>query len=194
MRIKQLFSIAICLLCLTTMQASAATFTVTNLNNTGAGSLRQAITDANSNGAGADTVAFQAGLTGTINLTSSLPSFTGATTVTGPGPTALTVNGGSFTIFSVATGINLQMSGLKVTGGAVTSGLNAAQLEVGGGTATVSNCAFEKAGGLSAIASFITLSLTNVTIAGNSSIGLLNGGAATLTNVTIISTGCAVEE
>ena len=36
----------------------AATFTVTNLNNTGAGSLRQAITDANANGTGADTIAF----------------------------------------------------------------------------------------------------------------------------------------
>ena len=48
--------------------ADAAMFTVTNLNNDGAGSLRQAVIDANA-AAGADTVVFQSGLTGTITLT-----------------------------------------------------------------------------------------------------------------------------
>ncbi len=174
--------------------AFAATFTVSNLNNSGSGSLRQAITDANNNGTGADTIAFQAGLTGTINVTSSLPTFTGATTVNGPGPTVLTVNGGSFTIFSVASGINLQMSGLRVTGGAVSSGFNAAHLDVGGGTATISNSAFENAGG-AAVASFIAITLTNVTIANAANIGLFNGRAATLTNVTISgTTGFAIDQ
>jgi Calx-beta domain len=174
--------------------ARAANFTVSNLNDSGSGSLRQAITDANSNGTGADTVAFQAGLTGTINLTSSLPTFTGATTVTGPGATALTVNGGNFTIFNVANGIDLQMSGLRVTGGGVTSGLNAAQLEVGAGTASISNSAFENAGG-TAIASFVAITLTNVTIANSTNVGLINGHTATLTNVTISgSTGFAIDQ
>ena len=40
-----------------TSAAAAATFTVTNTNDTGPGSLRQAITDANA-AAGADTIAF----------------------------------------------------------------------------------------------------------------------------------------
>ena len=49
--------------------ADAAAFNVTNLNDSGAGSLRQAIADANSAG-GADVITFQAGLSGTITLTS----------------------------------------------------------------------------------------------------------------------------
>ena len=65
---------------------SAATFTVTNTSDSGAGSLRQAITDANAN-PGADTIAFN--ITGagvqTIALSSSLPvaSVTGGLTVDG---------------------------------------------------------------------------------------------------------------
>ncbi|MDG4548947.1 MAG: hypothetical protein P9F19_05990 [Candidatus Contendobacter sp.] len=51
--------------------AQAATFTVTNLADAGGGSLRQAILDANG-AAGADTITFQAGLTGTITLTLSI--------------------------------------------------------------------------------------------------------------------------
>ena len=49
--------------------AQAATFTVTNLDDSGPGSLRQAILDANG-AAGADIVEFQAGLTGAIVLSS----------------------------------------------------------------------------------------------------------------------------
>ena len=44
-----------------------AVFTVTNLNDAGVGSLRQAILDANGS-VGADTVEFQAALAGTIAL------------------------------------------------------------------------------------------------------------------------------
>ena len=47
-----------------------STFTVTNLNDGGAGSLRQAILNANGN-SGADTIKFQSGLSGTIALGAS---------------------------------------------------------------------------------------------------------------------------
>src|SRR5262245_34743698 len=47
--------------------AQATTFTVTNLDDDGAGSLRQAIAAANG-AAGADVIDFQAGLNGTIQL------------------------------------------------------------------------------------------------------------------------------
>src|SRR5262245_54642231 len=53
---------------------SAATFTVSNLNDSGAGSLRQAILDANAAG-GTNIVNFT--VTGTINLTSLLPFISG---------------------------------------------------------------------------------------------------------------------
>ena len=61
-----------------------ATFTVTNTADSGAGSLRQAIIDANAL-AGADTITFNIGGGGaqTINLTAALPTITGQTTIDG---------------------------------------------------------------------------------------------------------------
>ncbi|MCP4608983.1 MAG: autotransporter domain-containing protein [Planctomycetes bacterium] len=50
------------------------TFQVTNLDDLGAGSLRQAITDANNN-AGNDIISFDAALSGDLNLSSLLPVF-----------------------------------------------------------------------------------------------------------------------
>ena len=60
------------------MAASAATFTVTNTADSGAGSLRQAITDANGGGAGPHTIVFDIPGSGvqTIALSSSLPTGT----------------------------------------------------------------------------------------------------------------------
>lgn len=55
--------------------------------------LRNAINQANAN-AGADTITFNAGLSGdTIHLLSPLPTITGATTITGPGSDQLTIDG-----------------------------------------------------------------------------------------------------
>ena len=44
----------------------AATFTVTNTNDSGSGTLRQAILDANANAGVADTINFDSGVTGAI--------------------------------------------------------------------------------------------------------------------------------
>nr|GFC46956.1 hypothetical protein [Tanacetum cinerariifolium] len=84
-------------------QASqAATFLVTNVNDTGTGSLRQAITNANAAGAGPHTIAFNipsASLTGSfgskravIALASPLPAITVAS-VTIDGTTQTTFGG-----------------------------------------------------------------------------------------------------
>lgn len=72
--------------------SEAATFTVTNTNDAGAGSLRQAILDANG-AAGADTIVFQAGVTGTITLTTGQLALTDSVTINGPGAANLTVSG-----------------------------------------------------------------------------------------------------
>jgi hypothetical protein len=56
----------------------AATYEVINLDDSGAGSLRQAITDANAN-PGADSITFT--VAGTINLLSALPDITGSLTI-----------------------------------------------------------------------------------------------------------------
>lgn len=71
--------------------AHAANFPVTNLNDSGAGSLRDAITDANS-AAGADTITFQSSLSGTINVASALQSLD-ELTINGPGSAAVTLDG-----------------------------------------------------------------------------------------------------
>lgn len=106
----------------TTAQASAggmaaadvfATFTVTNTNDSGAGSLRQAITSANAN-AGPDTIVFNLGTgTPTINLSSALPAISSPVTISGNtgGATRVELNGAS-----AGSGVN----GLTITAGSST--------------------------------------------------------------------------
>lgn len=62
--------------------ADAATYVVNNLNDSGAGSLRQAIIDANAN-PGADVINFDGVVFGNITLASDLPSITEALTIDG---------------------------------------------------------------------------------------------------------------
>lgn len=109
--------------------ARADTFTVTNLSNSGAGSLRQAIDDANAN-AGADSIVFQAGLTGTI-VESSLPQLviTESVEILGPGADQLTIDAQNrvrvFYLLSSSEVSDITISGLTLangnsqTGGAV---------------------------------------------------------------------------
>lgn len=81
--------------------AHAATFTVTNLANSGAGSLRQAIADANA-APGADTITFA--VTGTINLdnTAGTIGISEALTIAGPGSAQLVLDaGGTNRFFSI---------------------------------------------------------------------------------------------
>lgn len=67
----------------TAWKHALATYTVTNTNDSGAGSLRQAITDANAN-VGADTIAFAIGSGAqTIALSSALPTITEQVTIDG---------------------------------------------------------------------------------------------------------------
>jgi hypothetical protein len=83
-----------------TFPAHAADFVVTHTGDSGEGSLRQAIIDANM-AAGVDTISFQAGLTGTITLLSNLPEITEGLTITGPGISALTIDGaGTYNVFA----------------------------------------------------------------------------------------------
>ena len=97
--------------------AGATVYTVTNLNDGGAGSLRQAITDANAN-AGLDTITFAGNVTGTIELALSLPDITEGLTIAGPGSDVLAVSGGglyhAFTLETNFTG-GVIISGLTIT-------------------------------------------------------------------------------
>jgi hypothetical protein len=72
-------------------EAHANTFEVTNLNDSGAGSLRQAIEDANAD-PDADVITFQADLTGTITLTSGELGLYESVDIQGPGADKITID------------------------------------------------------------------------------------------------------
>jgi hypothetical protein len=83
-------------------------------------SLRQAITLANGN-AGADTIAFHTGLTGTLTLGSDLPAITDPVSINGPGAAAFTIDGNdAHRIFDVkpgTLGATVLINSLTLTGG-----------------------------------------------------------------------------
>jgi len=90
-----------------------STFTVANLSDSGAGSLRSAIAAASSG----DTINFARGLHGTITLNREL-LITGSVTINGPGADRLYVSGNnSSRVFEIAAGPNVSMSGLTITDG-----------------------------------------------------------------------------
>jgi len=100
-----------------------AVFTVTNVNDAGAGSLRQAILAANAN-PGLDSIAFAPTVftgTQTIALFSTLPAVNGPLNITGPGSDVLRVVGGPmsgvpFNLFAAEAGASAAVSGLTVLG------------------------------------------------------------------------------
>jgi len=147
--------------------AFAATVTVQNGNDSGAGSLRDAITNANSG----DTIKFDPALNGqTIQLSSGQIVILKSITLQGPGANVLTVKNiagaGQFNaIFRVASGVTAaSISGLTITGGSA---------EFGGG-----------------IFNDGALALANCTISANSSVW--GGGIWNSNGATVRLTGCTV--
>ncbi len=110
--------------------AHAATFTVSNLNDSGSGSLRDAMAQANAN-PDSDTIKFS--VTGTIVLTSGQLAINGPLTIEGPGASALTIDGNDASrIFSIfenvvdvcvtpGTDFPVSISGLTLTNARRTS-------------------------------------------------------------------------
>lgn len=172
-----------------TAPATAATFTVTNLNDANAGSLRQAILDANA-AAGADTIVFQAGLTGTITLATGELLITDSVTIDGPaaGPGVITVSGNdSERVFHIENAgavppINVTVNRLTMTHGA--SGSNGGAVASIGENLTMDNVVINNSaafmgggGGLSFNgANAAALSLTHSTISGNTAPNGAGGG------------------
>ncbi len=174
-----------------------ATFTVSNGNDSGDGSLRAAITQANAT-RGANTIQISSDLeNSTITLISQLvlSNTTGIQTITGPAGVTLTA-GGQHRVLDCAAGTTAVISGITtITGGNGDNGnfgaiinqgnLTLANCTVSGSTAT----AYKSVNGLGGgIGNYGTLTLTNCTISGNaggSGGGLWNQGMATLTNCTL---------
>ncbi|QLE40356.1 hypothetical protein FD723_07730 [Nostoc sp. C052] len=96
-----------------------STFTVTNTNNSGTGSLRQAILDANAL-SGKDIINFGGlftdGLAHKINLTGSGLSITDNLTIEGTNPSKLTIKDDSASrVFDIASGVTAAINGLTIT-------------------------------------------------------------------------------
>jgi hypothetical protein len=152
-----------------------ATFTVSNLNDSGAGSLRQAIIDANGED-GADTIAFSS-VSGTIALTSGEMEINDTVSIEGPGAEVLTIDAQlQSRIFYLSWAGDTRISGLTLTrgmtfgiGGAIRShapyssdfALTVDQCVISGNTAL--------AGG--AISVLGNLTVTHSTISGNGDSG-----------------------
>ena len=114
MRRTTTVAIGVLLFCAGAIHLQAAAITVTNTNDSGSGSLRQALTDANDG----DTINFA--VTGTIGLTSGELLVNKNVTITGPGSATLAVDG-NFTsrVFHVGSGKTVSISGLTLTNGSV---------------------------------------------------------------------------
>ena len=102
--------------CLSPCMAWAANFDVTNGNDSGAGSLRQAIFDSNAAG-GSNTITIAAGTT--VTLSQSLPMITASVTVTGNGNTLDANNAGR--AFFVQAG-TVAVSNLTINNAAANGG------------------------------------------------------------------------
>ncbi len=158
--------------------AWAATYTVTNNADSGAGSLRQAIVDANATTGVADKINFDLGSAATITLTSSLPPITDGAGLTIDGGSAdITISGDNqYHVFEVGSGAKLTLSNLTVAHSTAFRG--------GGihnsGTLTVSNSTLSDnraggaGGGIYNLAGTVTVS--NSTLSGNSANSSESGG------------------
>ncbi len=189
--------------------AHAATFTVTNLNDSGTGSLRQAILDAN-NAVGNDTIVFQAGLGG-ILLTSGGFIIADDLILNGPG-TNLTISGNNAKrIFTVDYETTATLSALKLQNGGIenlgTLTLNSSTIQSsnwvngnggaiyndGYGTLTVNNCILSgntnSVGSGGAIFNYGTLAVNSSVLSGNSAAyggGIdIAGGTVSVNNSTV---------
>jgi hypothetical protein len=198
--------ICLLLLCTAPICVQATTVTVTNTNDSGPGSLRQALVNANDG----DTINFA--VTGTIGLTSGELAIDKNVTISGPGPDTLAVSGSflTFRVLHVMPGRTVNIEGLTVTFGF-------AQFDVGGGILndhailTLTNCsvatngAFYGGGGIynDGAKGSATLTITDSSVTGNGvggsspadGGGIYNNGAAILTIInSTISGNSAVGE
>jgi hypothetical protein len=94
-----------------------STFTVLNLADSGAGSLRQAVLDANAN-PGPDVISVASNLSGTIALTSGQISITDDLVLDGPGANNLTVSGSNTSrAFLISSGVNVEIDDVTIADG-----------------------------------------------------------------------------
>ena len=138
---------------------------------------------------GTTNIQFAAGVTGTITLGSTLPSFSGTTNIIGPGASLLTIDGGSSSaignIFTVGNSSVVTISGVTIANGNVPTGNGGGIVSYA--TLTVNNVAFtgnsaEYGGAISE--STGTLTINNSTFSGNTAVGSSGLGGAIMNYTT----------
>jgi hypothetical protein len=168
----------------------AASLIVTNTNDSGAGSLRQAIADA----APGDTISFNLPANSTITLASELSIYKNLT-INGPGTSLLSISGNN-AVRILNIGATVNISGLTLTAGNNPGGqggaiyMNDVNSKLFLDRSVVSNSVAGNGGGIySWIGS--TINVTNSTISGNTSSGsgggiYLHNGTNTISNSLIV--------
>ena len=180
--------------------AQAAPFSVTNTADSGEGSLRQAISDADA-GAGEDTINFDPSLSGqTITLGSQLAVADSAGLIIDGGSANITVSGNNAVrVFEVRSGAKLTLNNLTVANGRGAAGGGIANL----GTLTVTNSTLSGnsayyGGGGGIWNNGGTVTVTNSTLSGNSSTwhggGIYNWNGGTLTVINSTLSGNSVTD
>src|SRR5215472_13686518 len=168
MRRATTFAIGALLLCAIAIPADADTITVTSTNDSGPGSLRQALADANDG----DTINFDVSLKGqTVALTSDELVIDKSITITGPVSDQLAVGAAdfqdTFRIFHVMASPTVTIEGLTIGPSLYFSGCG---IQNDQATLTINNCAVVGNSGLdwgAGISNGGTLTINNSSIAGN---------------------------
>jgi hypothetical protein len=204
-RLRALVCCTVAICAVATIKAHAATLTVTNTNNSGPGSLRQTIADANDG----DKIVFS--VTGVVGLTSGELLLDKNITISGPGRDNLAVDGNAMSrVFHVASGATVTISGLTIRNGIATGNFPSGS---GGGiysfqaTLTLKDCAIDRnsatyGGGVTNDAfndekggPWAILTISNSTLGGNSAAygggifntsGRFTGAVLTIDNSTFI--------
>ncbi|MBX3068796.1 MAG: right-handed parallel beta-helix repeat-containing protein [Cryobacterium sp.] len=159
--------------------ASATNSTVTTTADSGAGSLRQAILDANADPS-ADTINITA--TGTLTLLSDLPVITEPLTINGPGATNFTVLAANYNAFNATSTTALSVSNLRIEGAGLTANVAAISTDTGALSVlnVVTSGCYE---GVSSNSSNVQISSSQLlTSLGDGANLALTGGTSTITD------------
>lgn len=148
--------------------AQAAPLTVTNANDSGAGSLRQAIIDANPG----DTIDFAPAVTGVISLTSGQLAIAKNLTIAGPGTGILAVDGNNANrVFDISGGAKVFVSGLTIQRGREAAA-NGGAINIAGAELTLSSASVVTNSAVSGGGLYIdaasSVTITDSTLGGNS--------------------------
>jgi hypothetical protein len=166
---------------LETLEGRCLPSTVSNLSDHDPGSLRDAIATTPAGG----TVDFQAGLSGTITLTSGELAINKDLTIAGPGANVITVSGNSASrVFEIAATYTVGISGLTIADGSVVNGDNGGGI-LNSGTLTVSASTISNNSAMGIFLNGLgggiynsgTLSITNSIVSGNAAHNTLGGDA-----------------